>query len=62
MALTIGSLGGLIGSPVAGTILTSQSDRSQIEQEGALDFTGTLAFTGVMLMICGALMTVARVN
>lgn len=62
MALTVGSLGVLIGSPIAGAILTAQSDGSRIGQEGALDFTGTLAFTGAMLIVCGAFMTVARVS
>jgi MFS family permease len=62
MALTIGSLGVLIGSPIAGAILKAQSDTNRVGQEGALDFSGTLAFTGVMLLLCGALMTVARVN
>lgn len=62
MALTIGSLGVLIGSPIAGAILTAQSDSARVGQKGALDFTGTLAFTGAILLVCGAFMTVARVN
>lgn len=62
MALTVGSLGVLIGSPIAGAILADQSDSSRTGQVGALNFTGSLVFTGVALLICGSLMTVARIS
>lgn len=62
MALTIGSFGVLIGSPIAGAILKAQSDNARIGEQGSLNFKGTLAFTGAMLIVCGAFMTVTRVN
>ncbi|KAH8690475.1 putative MFS monocarboxylate transporter [Talaromyces proteolyticus] len=61
MALTVGSLGVLIGSPIAGAILSSQSQNNDPDVQGALDYTGTLAFTGVTLLVCGVLMTGTRV-
>jgi MFS family permease len=61
MALTIGSLGVLIGAPIAGAILDRQSDSSRVGQVGAQDFTGALVFTVVTLLACGAFMTVTRV-
>ncbi|KAL2867851.1 MCT family MFS transporter [Aspergillus lucknowensis] len=58
MALTIGSLGVLIGSPIAGAILTRQSKSDGV---GGLEYTGTLVFTGIALLICGAFMSGTRV-
>ncbi|KAF2766236.1 MFS general substrate transporter [Teratosphaeria nubilosa] len=57
MALSVGSLGVLIGSPIAGEILTVQSDASRVGEEGASDFTGALALTGSALLLCAVLMT-----
>jgi MFS family permease len=61
MALSVSSLGVLIGSPIAGAILSSQSRSNDPDVQGALDFTGTLAFTGVALLVCGMFMTATRV-
>jgi MFS family permease len=68
MALTIGSLGVLIGSPIAGAILAGQSvdtgtSGSRGGEEGVhgLEFSGTLAFTGVALLVCGGFMSATRV-
>ncbi|GAM33426.1 hypothetical protein TCE0_004f00309 [Talaromyces pinophilus] len=61
MALSVSSLGVLIGSPIAGAILSSQSRSNAPDVPGALDYTGTLAFTGVVLLVCGVLMTGTRV-
>jgi hypothetical protein len=69
MALTIGSLGVLIGSPIAGAILAGQSadttpsSESRGGEEGVhgLEFSGTLAFTGVALLVCGGFMSATRV-
>ncbi|OKP10852.1 hypothetical protein PENSUB_3672 [Penicillium subrubescens] len=58
MALTIGSLGVLIGSPVAGAILFRQNQNGDPE---SLNYSGTLAFTGISLFVCGLLMTATRV-
>ncbi|CAI7617832.1 unnamed protein product [Penicillium crustosum] len=55
MALTVGSLGVLIGSPIAGAILSSESD-----PEERLDFTGTLIFTGIVLLATGVFMNATR--
>ncbi|KAI9930678.1 hypothetical protein MW887_011433 [Aspergillus wentii] len=55
MALTVASVGVLIGSPIAGAILASQSKQDKV------DFTGTLIFTGVVLLACGGFMNVTRV-
>ncbi|GIJ86428.1 hypothetical protein Asppvi_005317 [Aspergillus pseudoviridinutans] len=61
MALTIGSLGVLIGSPIAGAILSRQSNHDNPGMEGGLDYTGTLVFTGTALLVCGGLMSATRV-
>ncbi|KAF3402236.1 Riboflavin transporter MCH5 [Talaromyces pinophilus] len=61
MALSVSSLGVLIGSPIAGAILSSQSRSNGPDVPGALDYTGTLAFTGVVLLVCGVFMTGTRV-
>lgn len=61
MALTIGSLGVLIGSPIAGAILSRQSSHDRTGIEGSLDYTGTLVFTGIALLVCGGLMSATRV-
>ncbi|KAH9825744.1 Major facilitator superfamily (MFS) general transporter [Teratosphaeria destructans] len=60
MALTIGSIGVLLGSPIAGAILTLQSDASRVGEKGALDFSGALTFTGSALLLCAILMTMTR--
>jgi MFS family permease len=52
MALTVGLLGVLIGSPIAGVILKSQSgvdDKGDVIV-GELNFSGVLVFTGVVLL------------
>jgi hypothetical protein len=56
MALSVGSLGVLIGSPIAGAILSSQSPHVQNE----LDFSGALIFTGIVLLATGAFMNATR--
>ncbi|KAL2811462.1 putative monocarboxylate permease [Aspergillus granulosus] len=69
MALTIGSLGVLIGSPIAGAILagesgshsTSSSSSNGGESVHGLEYSGTLAFTGVALLVCGGFMSGTRV-
>jgi MFS family permease len=61
MALSVSSLGVLIGSPIAGAILSSQSRSNAPDVPGALDYTRTLAFTGVVLLVCGVFMTGTRV-
>jgi hypothetical protein len=60
MALTVGSLGVLIGSPIAGAILSNQSRSRSSGTQGMLDFTGTLAFTGTLLLITGVFMHTTR--
>ncbi|KAL4865953.1 hypothetical protein BDV12DRAFT_210775 [Aspergillus spectabilis] len=63
MALTIGSLGVLIGSPIAGAILSGQSRSNHTDgtQNGGLEYTGTLIITGVALLVCGGFMNGTRV-
>lgn len=61
MALTIGSLGVLIGSPAAGAILSRQNKNGNPEILGSFNYTGTLVFTGIALLVCGLLMTATRV-
>lgn len=56
MALTVGSLGVLIGPPIAGAILARQNVGSE-----AHDYKGVLVFTGVALLVCGAFMSTTRV-
>lgn len=56
MALTVGSLGVLIGPPIAGAILARQNVGSE-----AHDYKGVLVFTGVALLVCGAFMSATRV-
>ena len=55
MAFFIGSLGVLIGSPIAGAILGSQSpkDGSSNLVLGEEVFWGTLVFSGVILVLSG---------
>lgn len=55
MALSVGSLGVLIGSPIAGAILSSQS-----HPEEGLNLSGTLVFTGVVLLATGGFMNATR--
>jgi MFS family permease len=61
MALTIGSLGVLVGSPVAGAILSRQSKNGNPDILGSLNYTGTLIFTGIALFVCAVLMSATRV-
>ena len=65
MAFFVGSLGVLVGSPIAGAILKDQSPRAAgNEGELALGrevFWGVLVFTGLTLWISGLLMTWTRI-
>lgn len=61
MALTVRSLGVLIGPPIAGAILSSQSRNNDPDVKRSSDLTGTLVFTGAVLLVCGVLMTGTRV-
>jgi hypothetical protein len=63
MALTIGSLGVLIGSPIAGAILSGQSRRNHADgtEDWGEEYTGTLVFTGVALLVCGGFINGTRV-
>lgn len=65
MAFFVGSLGVLIGSPIAGAILKDQSPQVP-GRDGELVlgrevFWGVFVFTGLMLLISGVLMTGTRV-
>lgn len=62
MAFFIGSLGVLIGSPIAGAILGSQSlrDGSSNLVLGEEVFWGTLVFAGIILVASGGLMSCTR--
>ena len=65
MAFFIGSLGVLIGSPIAGAILNGQSPHAAGTQgELALGkevFWGVLVFTGITLFTSGLFMTGTRI-
>lgn len=62
MAFSIGSLGVLIGSPIAGAILKNQSDLNAEGQVivGRADYSGVLALTGTALAISAICMTYTR--
>ena len=62
MAFFVGSIGVLIGSPIAGAILDAQSqaDKNGHLLLGKADFTGVLIFTGVVLVASGILMIGTR--
>ncbi|KAI9795931.1 MAG: hypothetical protein M1833_006579 [Piccolia ochrophora] len=62
MAFFVGSLGVLIGSPIAGAILDAQSprDSSMHLVVGEEVFWGVLLFTGIMLVASGVLMSWTR--
>lgn len=62
MAFFVGSLGVLIGSPIAGAILDAQSPRDQGSHLvlGEEVFWGVLVFTGVVLVASGVLMSGTR--
>ena len=64
MAFWVGSIGVLIGSPIAGAILNGQSRRDQAGHFvlGEASFSGVLAFTGAILVASGGLIGVARVS
>lgn len=49
MTLAIGGLGLLIGAPIAGAILDSQSSAGHQEYWGLLVFSGILVFVGALL-------------
>ena len=51
MTLAVGGLGLLIGSPIAGAILDSQSAAGKEEYSGLLIFSGILVFAGGLLQI-----------
>ena len=55
MTLAVGGLGLLVGSPVAGAILDSQSSPERQE------YWGLFVFSGVLVFIGGLLQTVTRV-
>ncbi|KAI9801590.1 MAG: hypothetical protein M1825_003269 [Sarcosagium campestre] len=63
MAFFVGSLGVLIGSPIAGAILDAQSPRDSSSHlvVGQEVFWGVLLFTGIILVTSGLLMTWTRV-
>lgn len=63
MAFFVGSLGVLIGSPIAGAILGSQSPRDGSSNViiGQETFWGTFVFTGLVLVLSGILMSGTRV-
>ena len=49
MTLATGGLGLLVGAPIAGAILDSQSSADHHEYWGLLAFSGTLVFLGALL-------------
>ena len=65
MAFFVGSLGVLIGSPIAGAILNAQSPHAaSAGAELALGqevFWGVLVFTGITLLLSGVFMTWTRI-
>lgn len=58
MTLAIGGLGLLIGAPIAGAILDSQSSADHQEYWGLLAFSGTLVFVGALLQSAARLLKV----
>ena len=51
MTLAVGGFGLLIGSPIAGAILDSQSSTGKQEYSGLLVFSGVLVFVGGLLQV-----------
>ena len=62
MAFFVGSLGVLVGSPIAGAILDNQSSHDEHSRlvQGAEVYWGVLVFTGTLLVASGALMSWTR--
>ncbi|KAK2827888.1 hypothetical protein FQN49_007241 [Arthroderma sp. PD_2] len=60
-AIALGSIGALIGTPIAGSILSRQNRHIPVEDLANWSFTWALIFTGVILLICGAVWTTTRV-
>ena len=62
MAFSIGSLGVLIGSPIAGAILKSQSNLDAAGQVivGRANYSGVLALTGTALTVSAICMIYTR--
>lgn len=60
-ALVLGSLGALIGTPIAGGILLWQNRNLSTKDITEWNFTLTLLSSGIVILICGAFMTATRV-
>ncbi|EFE31836.1 uncharacterized protein ARB_01436 [Trichophyton benhamiae CBS 112371] len=60
-ALILGSLGALLGTPVAGGILFKQDSNAHSMNPRDWNFTLTLLFSAALIFLCGVFMTVTRV-
>ncbi|KAM5472415.1 hypothetical protein MauCBS54593_003006 [Microsporum audouinii] len=60
-ALVLGSLGALIGTPIAGGILLWQNRNLSTKDITEWNFTLTLLSSWIVILICGAFMTATRV-
>lgn len=60
-ALIFGSFGALLGTPIAGGILSKQDNNAHSMNPRDWNFTLTLLFSGGLIFLCGVFLAVTRV-